>query len=44
MEARRDMAKILLVENNEMDRDMLSRRLEKRGHTVVRIPDAEQAL
>jgi CheY-like chemotaxis protein len=28
------MAKILLVEDNEMNRDMLSRRLEKRGHTV----------
>jgi CheY-like chemotaxis protein len=29
------MAKILLVEDNEMNRDMLSRRLEKRGHTVL---------
>jgi CheY-like chemotaxis protein len=29
------MAKILLVEDNEMNRDMLSRRLEKRGFTVV---------
>ncbi len=29
------MAKILLVEDNEMNRDMLSRRLEKRGHTVA---------
>jgi CheY-like chemotaxis protein len=29
------MAKILLVEDNEMNRDMLSRRLEKRGYTVV---------
>lgn len=28
------MARILLVEDNEMNRDMLSRRLEKRGHTV----------
>ena len=27
--------KILLVEDNEMNRDMLSRRLERRGHTVV---------
>ena len=29
------MAKILLVEDNEMNRDMLSRRLIKRGHQVV---------
>ncbi|MBL8155560.1 MAG: response regulator [Anaerolineae bacterium] len=28
------MATILLVEDNEMNLDMLSRRLEKRGHTV----------
>ena len=29
------MAKILLVEDNEMNRDMLSRRLIKRGYEVV---------
>ena len=29
------MAKILLVEDNEMNRDMLSRRLERRGFQVV---------
>jgi two-component system cell cycle response regulator DivK len=29
------MPKILLVEDNEMNRDMLTRRLEKRGYTVV---------
>ena len=29
------MAKILLVEDNEMNRDMLSRRLERRGYQVV---------
>jgi CheY-like chemotaxis protein len=29
------MAKILLVEDNEMNRDMLSRRLLKRGHEVT---------
>ena len=29
------MAKILLVEDNEMNRDMLSRRLIKRGHEVA---------
>jgi two-component system cell cycle response regulator DivK len=29
------MAKILLIEDNEMNRDMLSRRLAKRGFDVV---------
>ena len=29
------MPKILLVEDNEMNRDMLSRRLEKRGYTLT---------
>lgn len=29
------MPKILLVEDNEMNRDMLSRRLERRGYQVV---------
>jgi CheY-like chemotaxis protein len=29
------MPKILLVEDNEMNRDMLSRRLEKRGYTLL---------
>ncbi len=29
------MAKILIVEDNEMNRDMLSRRLERRGFVVV---------
>ncbi len=29
------MAKILLVEDNEMNRDMLSRRLIRKGHDVV---------
>src|SRR5256885_16926503 len=29
------MAKILLVEDNEMNRDMLSRRLQRRGYAVV---------
>ena len=29
------MTTILLVEDNEMNRDMLSRRLERRGFTVV---------
>jgi two-component system, cell cycle response regulator DivK len=29
------MAKILLVEDNEMNRDMLSRRLIRRGHEIT---------
>jgi len=29
------MARILLVEDNEMNRDMLSRRLARQGHTVL---------
>ena len=29
------MAKILIVEDNEMNRDMLSRRLERRGYTTM---------
>lgn len=29
------MAKLLLVEDNEMNRDMLSRRLARRGHEVL---------
>jgi two-component system, cell cycle response regulator DivK len=38
------MAKILLVEDNEMNRDMLSRRLIKKGHEVVMALDGELAL
>jgi len=38
------MAKILLVEDNEMNRDMLSRRLARRGHDVVIALDGEQGL
>ena len=33
------MTKILLVEDNEMNRDMLSRRLERRGYEVVMAVD-----
>ena len=29
------MPKILLVEDNEMNRDMLSRRLERKGYEVI---------
>ncbi len=38
------MAKILLVEDNEMNRDMLSRRLERRGHGVLIATDGEQGV
>jgi len=38
------MAKILLVEDNEVNRDMLSRRLERRGHQVVIAVDGEQGV
>jgi CheY-like chemotaxis protein len=38
------MSKILLVEDNEMNRDMLSRRLVKKGYDVVIAVDGEQAL
>jgi two-component system, cell cycle response regulator DivK len=38
------MAKILLVEDNEMNRDMLSRRLERKGHQVIMAVDGQQAL
>ena len=36
------MPKILLVEDNEMIRDMLSRRLERKGYSVVTAHDGEQ--
>lgn len=36
--------KILLVEDNEMNRDMLSRRLSRRGHEVVAANDGASAL
>ena len=38
------MAKILLVEDNEMNRDMLSRRLSRRGFEVIVAVDGKQAL
>ena len=36
------MATILLVEDNEMNRDMLSRRLTRRGHRVLIAVDGGQ--
>ena len=38
------MAKILLVDDNEMGRDMLSRRLIRRGFAVVTAAGGEEAL
>ncbi len=38
------MSKILLVEDNEMNRDMLSRRLARKGYQVVIAVDGEQGL
>jgi CheY-like chemotaxis protein len=38
------MAKILLVEDNEMNRDMLSRRLERKGYQGVMALDGQQAV
>jgi len=38
------MPKILLVEDNEMNRDMLSRRLQRKGYEVVIAEDGERAL
>ena len=38
------MAKILLVEDNEMNRDMLSRRLERKGYTVALAVDGAEGL
>lgn len=38
------MKRILLVEDNELNRDMLSRRLERRGYEVVIAVDGEEGL
>jgi len=38
------MPKVLLVEDNEMNRDMLSRRLERRGFLVVVAVDGEEGV
>ena len=38
------MIKILLVEDNEMNRDMLSRRLQKQGYEVVLAVDGDEGL
>jgi len=38
------MAKILLVEDNEMNRDMLSRRLKRKGFDIVMAIDGGQGV
>ena len=38
------MGKILIVEDNDMNRDMLSRRLERKGHQISIAIDGKQAL
>ena len=38
------MAKILYVEDNEMNRDMLSRRLTRRGYDIIMAFDAQAGL
>jgi CheY-like chemotaxis protein len=38
------MPRILLVEDNEMNRDMLSRRLQRRGYEVIIAVDGRQGV
>jgi two-component system, cell cycle response regulator DivK len=38
------MPKILLVEDNEMNRDMLSRRLQRKGYSVATAESGERGL
>ena len=38
------MARILLVEDNDFNRDMLSRRLKRRGYEIIDAADGEQAV
>jgi len=38
------VAKILIVEDNEMNRDMLSRRLQRRGFETLMAVDGEEGL
>lgn len=38
------MPRLLLVEDNEMNRDMLSRRLQRKGYSVLIAVDGEQGL
>ncbi len=38
------MAKILLVEDNDVNRDMMTRRLQRRGYTIVSAVDGQQGV
>ena len=38
------MAKILIVEDNELNRDMLSRRLMRKGFTIVMAEDGQKGV
>ena len=38
------MSKILIVEDNEMNRDMLSRRLERKGFDVIMAEDGQKGV
>jgi len=38
------MPKILVIEDNEMNRDMLTRRLERRGYDVIVSADGEEGI
>ena len=38
------MARILIVEDNELNRDMLSRRLQRRGYDILVATDGEQGV
>ena len=38
------MTRILLIEDNEMNRDVLSRRLERRGYQVLVANDGQQGM
>jgi two-component system, cell cycle response regulator DivK len=38
------MPRLLLVEDNEMNRDMLSRRLQRKGYDIVIATDGQQGL
>ena len=38
------MSKILLVEDNELNRDMLSRRLQRRGYEVIIAIDGQEGV
>jgi len=40
----KDVRPLLLVEDNELNRDMLVRRLERAGHSVITAVDGQQAL